>query len=239
MDKPIIGITSSRERIKTNHFRIAVPEAYSVAVTRAGGIPLIIPLGLSEESLKSILLKLDGLLFSGGGDVHPKRYGSRMDPLVRGVDEDRDRVEIFLVQEACQADIPFLGICRGLQTINVALGGTLYEDILDQRPDALNHQFSGIQPRDYYAHPVSLRQESSLAGILGGVLVEVNSLHHQGIRQLGERIIDTAWAPDGLIEAIEAPACRFGLAVQWHPESLPNDPAMQNLFKALVDAAQT
>lgn len=240
MKKPVIGVTSSKEKITNGPYqRITVPEAYTRAVIQAGGIPLIIPLGLPEESLKAILPRLDGLLFTGGGDVSPLRYGSENHDLVNNVDEDRDRVEIFLIREAFSTDFPFLGICRGLQTINVALGGTLYEDILDQKPGSLDHQQSGSHPRDFLAHPIDILNDSRLVSIIGYTSTRVNSLHHQAIRQLSPDLVQTAWAPDSIIEAIEAPHHRFALAVQWHPESLPEDPAMQNIFRALVTASQS
>jgi putative glutamine amidotransferase len=239
MKKPIIGVTSSKEKIPNGPYhRITVPEAYTRALIQAGGIPLIIPLGLPEESLKAILPGLDGLLFTGGGDVNPLRYGSNNHALVNNVDEDRDRVELFLIREAFTTDFPFLGICRGLQTINVALGGTLYEDIQEQKPGSLDHQQSGSQPRDFLAHQVNILNNSRLMSILGRTSTLVNSLHHQAIRQLSPDLVQTAWAPDNIIEAIEAPEHRFAMAVQWHPESLPEDPAMQNLFRALVTASQ-
>jgi putative glutamine amidotransferase len=240
MDKPLIGLTSSRDKIKGSPaYRFGVAKSYTRAVIRAGGIPLIIPPNLPGESLLTILPHLGGILFTGGGDVHPRHYGGENSDLVNHVDEERDRVEIALVREAFQADIPFMGICRGLQMINVALGGTLYEDISTFNADALQHQQSGEHPRDFLAHPVEILSNSRLAGILGSRSLDVNSLHHQGIRQLSPQLIATAWAPDGIIEAVEAPGHRFVLAVQWHPESLPEDPAMQNLFRALVETASS
>ncbi len=234
MNQPIIGITSSRIPQRYVRAQFGVTEAYVQAVTRARGLPLIIPLGLPEEDLLQILSHLDGLLFSGGGDMHPHAYGSQPNPKVRGVDEDRDRVEITLLRQARLRDMPVLGICRGLQVINVALGGTLYEDIQEQRPGAIQHQYFGLRPRDHRAHPVQVSPGSLLHELLGQVTPEVNSLHHQGIRELAAGLTTTAYAPDGLVEAFEVPGSRFTQAVQWHPEWLPEDPAMQALFAHFV-----
>lgn len=234
MKPPIIGITSSRIPQRYVRSQIGVTEAYVQAVSRAGGLPMIIPLGLPEAHLLQILSRLDGLLFSGGGDMHPHTYGSQHHSKVSGIDEDRDRTEMFLLRQARLMDLPVMGICRGLQVINVALGGTLYEDIQEQRPGAIQHQFFGLRPRDHRAHPVAVTAGSLLSDLLGQENPTVNSLHHQGIRELAEGLTATAFAPDGLIEAFEVPGSRFTLAVQWHPEWLPEDPAMQALFAHFV-----
>jgi putative glutamine amidotransferase len=210
---------------------------YTQAVASAGGLPLVIPLGLPEDRLAELAVRLDGILFTGGGDVHPGRYGNPMHPLVDGVDDDRDRVEIFLIREAARLGKPFFGICRGIQAINVALDGTLYEDILDQLPGAQPHQFSGQAPRNHLAHTVRVQEGSRLAGILGCPESGVNSLHHQGLCRLAPGLWPTAWAPDGLVEAVELTGHPFGLAVQWHPEWLQEHAPMRALFRAFVEAA--
>jgi putative glutamine amidotransferase len=142
-----------------------------------------------------------------------------------------------LVQEALTQGKPFLGICRGLQVINVALGGSLYEDLLDQHPNALKHNRFPEEARDFLAHSVKIDEDSRLSNILSAEGAEVNSLHHQGIRQLAPQLRATAHAPDGVIEAVEAPAHPFGLAVQWHPEWLQAHLAMRALFEKFVMAA--
>jgi len=234
MNQPIIGITSSRIPQRYVRSQVGVTEAYVQAVARARGLPVIIPLGLPESYLLQLLSHLDGLLFSGGGDMHPRSYGSQPHSKVNGIDEDRDRTEIYLLQQARAMDLPILGICRGLQVINVAMGGTLYEDIQEQRPAAIQHQFFGLRPRDHRAHPVEVIPGSLLHELLGQSAPEVNSLHHQGIRELAAGLTASAYAPDGLVEAFEVPGSRFTLAVQWHPEWLPEDPAMQALFAHFV-----
>lgn len=237
MNPPLIGLTTYSFLNKNKLTHNAVSEAYTRAVQNAGGLPVLIPLGLSETSLDGLLSRLDGLLFTGGGDVQPERYGSQPHPLVAGMDLDRDRLEIHLLQSAVAKEKPFLGICRGLQVINVALGGTLYEDILDQRPGALRHQYSPGFSRDYLAHPVEVHPDCRLARILGAAAAPVNSLHHQGINRLAPGLQPTAWSPDGLVEAFELPAHPFGLAVQWHPEELQEHAPMRALFHGFVKAA--
>ncbi len=238
MGLPAIGLTGHRERNESGRASHALSEKYIQAVAQAGGAPVILPLGLPEEQVCELATRLDGLLFTGGGDVHPQRYGSAMHPLVDSVDEDRDRTEILLVQEAARLAKPFFGICRGIQVINVALGGTLYEDILDQMPGAQPHAYSSEWPRNHLAHPVRIQEDTRLAHILGGTSVLVNSLHHQGIRQLAAGAQAVGWAPDGLIEAIELPGHPYGVAVQWHPEWLQEHEPMRELFRAFVEAAE-
>jgi putative glutamine amidotransferase len=238
MTKPLIGITSSREPDQYVGTILSLPEAYIRAVSAAGGIPVCIPLGLPEAYYLDLLPRLNGVLFSGGGDVHPNQYGSQMHPRVYGIDTDRDRVEVFLAQEVRRVNKPFLGICRGLQVINTAFGGTLFEDIRDQKQDSSKHQYSGQGDRSFRAHPVSIEPDSLLARLVGESSEQVNSLHHQGIGQLASSLTAVAWSPDGIIEAFEAQECLFGLAVQWHPEWLQDDPAMQRLFTAFIDACR-
>lgn len=203
----------------------------------AGAVPVSIPLGLPNETLLHLLSRLDGVLFSGGGDIDPARYGSAHHPQVNYVDNDRDRVEVSLVDQALERGLPILGICRGLQVINVALGGTLYEDLGEQLPGSIQHNNFKGRPRDHLAHTVEVEPGSALSTVMGSTSEQVNSLHHQGIRQLAGSLHPSAWAPDGVIEAVELPAYPFLLAVQWHPEWLQAYPPMRALFKAFIDAA--
>ena len=237
MTSPLIGITTPRVLNKSNIYVMSTPEAYVQAVYQAGGLPVLIPLGIADADLQGLLMHLDGLLFTGGGDVAPERYGGGPHPRVYDVDPDRDRVEINLVRLAVERRMPFLGICRGFQVINVALGGTLYEDILDQHPGALKHDYFPGYPRDQLAHAVKIMPGSRLAEILGLTAVEVNSLHHQGVRQVPPALSLTALAPDGIPEAFELPGHPFGLAVQWHPEWLQAYAPMRWLFEVFVGAA--
>ena len=238
LSAPLIGVTVHRQHIPAIPVYQRVAEATIEALSSAGATPLLIPLGLPEAQLEALALRLDGILFSGGGDVQPQRYGSQAHPLVQNVDEDRDRLEYFLVRLAQRERIPIFGICRGLQVINVALGGTLYEDLRDQRPNTLRHDTDSEFPRDYLAHTVNIQPGSRLADILGTLAIEVNSLHHQGIRNLAPPLSASAWSPDGLVEAVELPGHPFGLAVQWHPECLQAHELMRRLFSAFTSAAR-
>jgi putative glutamine amidotransferase len=235
--RPLIGLTATRVNNRYGFLSSEVKEAYTQAVINAGGIPVIVPLGLPASTLKDTLGRLDGVLLTGGGDIAPERYGSHPHPLVAEVDKGRDQEEIQVFQDAVQAGLPVLGICRGLQVVNVALGGTLYEDILDQRPGAIQHEYSLKKPRTYLAHTVHLNGSGRLASILGGPEIQVNSLHHQGIRRLAQGLQASAYAPDDLVEAVELPGPGFVLAVQWHPEWMQDDPGMRRLFAEFVASA--
>ncbi len=237
MSIPLIGVIPDRDKSQKGHPILTVMEAYTQAVSRAGAVPVIVPLGIPSADLPALVGRLDGVLFTGGGDVRPQVYGSQDHPLVSGIDDDRDRIEIDLFHLLAGSEKPFLGICRGIQLINVAMGGTLYEDILDQRPGALQHDQSN-NARKSRAHPVELLPGSQRCSILGKSKIAVNSLHHQGLRVLAPGLKATAFSPDGLVEGVEAQGTKFGLAVQWHPEWLQEHAPMRDLFRAFVQAAQ-
>ncbi len=203
-----------------------------------GGVPVLIPLGLDEEALSALLVHLDGLVLTGGGDIAGEEYRSDHPDFIFDVDIDRDRVELFLARQAMAEQLPLLAICRGHQLLNVALGGTLYEDVLEWMPGAIKHDFFGEYPRNHRAHAVAIEPGSKLAATLGQREARVNSLHHQGIRDLAPGLAAAAHAPDGLIEGIEAVDHPYALGVQWHPENLIHDaPEMLALFRGLVEAA--
>jgi putative glutamine amidotransferase len=238
MPNPLIGVTTSRMENKWGFYSHAVAEKYVQSLSDAGGAPVLIPLGLPEAQLNRIFEALDGILFTGGGDIHPRFFGAPLDEQVNMLDEDRDRVELALFQRARQDGLPFFGVCRGLQLVNVGLGGTLYTDILAQKEQADRHSFFPDFPRDLLAHPVSVSPGSRLHAILGSEQVQVNSLHHQGVHKPAPGLQVTALAPDGVIEALELPGNPFGLAVQWHPEWLQAYAPMRALFKAFVQACE-
>jgi putative glutamine amidotransferase len=235
---PLIGVLTYRNQNLLGFTQFSASEAYTSSLVNAGAIPLLIPLGQPQANLDTLLSHLDGVLFTGGGDIAPEQYGGSPNPLVSDVDSDRDRLEIELVPQIIKIGKPFLGICRGLQVINVALGGSLYEDINAQHPDSLEHQCFPTYPREHLAHSVHLETDSHLADILKADEVQVNSLHHQGIRRLARDLRPTAFAPDGIIEAFELPSYPYGLAVQWHPENLQAHQAMRDLFRSFVLSAQ-
>lgn len=239
MSAPLIGLTTRNLPAPSSEFpMIASPKSYTEALIAASAIPVLVPLNLSSKSNQELLSRIDGIIFTGGGDIEPKRFNGLPNQNIYGVDPERDQSEIELFETVRKMEIPFMGICRGIQVINVALGGSLYTHISDQLPDALEHDCYPTHPTDYLAHPVEIKGGSWLAQILGQTEIRVNSLHHQGIERISSDLIPLAWAPDGLVEACQVPANPFGLAVQWHPEWLSEDRPSQSLFAAFVDSAR-
>lgn len=238
--RPLIGCTTYRKISGQDPpiEIIGLMPTYIEAVSAVGGIPILIPLGIGEEALMAIFDRIDGLLLPGGADIEPTIYRKNGNGLSQGIDADRDRVELLLARTAVTREKPLFAICRGIQVLNVALGGNLYEDIRTEFPEAIQHDFNGIRPRNYLAHEVTIHSDSILFNQLGKTTTAVNSLHHQNIRDLAPELVATAVAPDGLVEGVEVPGHPFALAVQWHPEMLiHDDPGMLALFKAFVQAA--
>ena len=238
MSAPIIGVTTGRiagENGQTDQF--AAPLSYLDTILRAGGIPLLIPACLDETQLRAAFARLDGILFTGGADVNPELFNGLPHPRVYGIDEDRDRSEMTLVHLSVDEHKPFLGICRGIQVINVALGGTLYTDIADQMSGASRHDFYPNLPRNTLAHEITVEPASRLAAVLDGTHFMVNSLHHQGLQRVAPGLRVTAHAADGLVEAVEIADHPFGLAVQWHPEWLQEHAPQRAIFQQFIRAA--
>ncbi len=238
MTKPLIGIAGNREKSKTHLYKIAMVEKYAEAILQAGGIPLIIPIGLSQDDLSMLPARLDGILLAGGADVDPEIFQGQSHFAVEKADSGRDALEIALVQLALQNHIPLLGICRGVQVMNVALQGGLYTHILDQLPGALQHSTDKNLPREHIAHTVTIETGSHLHEIIQESEIPVNSHHHQGLNQAAPGLRISAHAPDGLIEAVELPGEPFFLGVQWHPEWLLAHAHARALFNAFTKAAQ-
>ena len=235
---PLIGISSSNvSPSDVQGGQVAAPASYLRAVQTAGGIPLIIPPGLSHEQLAETLSRLDGLVLIGGGDIDPILFRGRPHPRVYGIDPVRDDLDLTLARLAAESGKPFLGICRGIQVMNVALGGTLFTDIADQKEQPLRHDWYPDIPRNHLAHEVTVDPSSKLGQILGGQQFEVNSLHHQGLEQIASAFKVSAYATDGLVEAVELPGHPFGIGVQWHPEWLQEHAPQRAIFRALVEAA--
>jgi putative glutamine amidotransferase len=217
-------------------------QRYVQTLTSAGAIPWLIPL-VDDETLRGIYEALDGVFLPGGADIDPATYGAEPHPLCDRTDRERDRVEVALARWALDEQKPMLGVCRGMQLINVAAGGSLYQDLAQQLPGALKHDYFPFRgqsfTRDYLAHVVDVAPGSRLAQRMGEGALKVNSMHHQGIRTLGRGLRQTAVAPDGLIEAIEGEGEGYLLAVQWHPEALTDDDARTRaIFADFVQAAE-
>jgi putative glutamine amidotransferase len=238
--RPLIGITTHLLPIQQGGRPYHLSYGRNaLAVERAGGLPVLIPSGLDLATLRAIYERVDAVLVPGGGDVNPARYAAQPHPATYRVDDQRDLSEITVVHWALEDDRPLFGICRGNQLINVALGGTLTQDIPSQLATDIKHDYAQpMIPHSHRAHPVTIEASSRLAQIIGATTVMVNSLHHQAVAQPAPVLIPTAFAPDGVVEALEIPGKHFALSVQWHPEDLvDDDPAMQRLFDAFVQAA--
>ena len=210
---------------------------YTEAVGAAGGLPLLLT-PIADDQVASLLSRLDGLVLSGGGDIDPTLYGAEMHESMYGVDPERDRFELALVREAARRKFPTLAICRGMQIVNVALGGTLIVDIPSEVGGGVEH--ARIGEHVYERHQtVQLVADCQLATVLSGTEVKVNSIHHQAIRQLAPGLHAVGEADDGIIEAVESDDPDWPLlAVQWHPEYLSRrDVSALRLFAALVDMA--
>jgi len=194
---------------------------------------------LSAEVVAALWQRLDGLVLTGGGDIDPARFGQARHPRVDDVSAARDELELGLTRRAVDENVPLLAICRGIQVLNVALGGTLVQDIPGERPGPIAHSQS--EPRQQPTHAVKVMGEGTRLGrVLGALELDVNSMHHQAIDRLGAGLREVAWAPDGIIEGVEMSGDdRFVLGVQWHPEELvAHDRAARNLFAAVVDVAR-
>ena len=230
--RPLIAITATTEVIR-GISRVRVNEAYTRSVERAGMLPVILPPFEDERRAAAIAASVDGILLTGGEDVDPARYGAAPHPETDAPHSARDRSEIALVVAAKTMAVPTLAICRGLQILNVALGGTLIQDIASERPTALPHTLDG--PRDVRTHSVHVREGSRLAAALGGTDLEVNSSHHQSLASVAAGISVTATAPDGIVEGAESDGDRWWmLGVQWHPEELTA--TAENWDRALFEA---
>ena len=235
--RPLIGIPT-RTYIDGAIVRFAVVSTYTRALELAGAAPIAIPLQLGEDTLNEIFAHLDGLLIAGGVDVHPSEFGEEVEPFCGEIDRERDVVELQLLRWAIQREVPVFGICRGIQMLNVAAGGTLYQDIDAQLEHALHHEHVKGEPYNRLTHSIEIDPESHLARALGTTHLDVNSLHHQSVKQVAPEFHIVARAPDGIVEGIERLNGSFALGVQFHPEWLIDDDArMVEMFKHFVDAA--
>ena len=235
---PIIGVTTYAAKNSKGYPITALLQAYIDALVEAGGVPVLIPSSLNKEGQEALFQRLDGILFTGGGDISLDYFEGEEHPRIDGVNKGRDELELSMLRQAVREEKAFFGICRGFQVVNVALGGTLYTHIEDQKAGALKHDYYPNYPRNHLAHRVKVEAGSRLADILGETELSVNSLHHQGAKLVPDKLIPTAYAPDGLVEAVEIPGHPFGIAVQWHPEWLTDQPVTLRLFRAFVEAAE-
>ena len=235
--RPRIGITM-RIDLETNRFYLA--RYYSEAVEAAGGLPVHIPLIPSADFVNGVMNSLDGLLLPGSdSDMDPLRYGREPHPRLGSVHPEKDETDLLTLAAAEEQAMPVFAICFGLQSLNVSRGGTLIQDIESQHPAAIKHQQGA--PRDRHSHRVRLLEGSRLRQLAQADYAPVNSHHHQAVETVGRELVATAWASDGIIEAVEDPrGDRFVVGVQWHPElGWEKDELSCALFREFVDQART
>jgi putative glutamine amidotransferase len=213
--RPRIGITM-RIELESNRFYLA--RSYSEAVEAAGGLPVHIPLIPRRDFIRGVMADLDGLLLPGSdSDIDPQRYGREPQPQLGSVHPEKDETDLLSLAEADDRAMPLFAICFGMQSLNVSRGGTLIQDIVSHHQNAIKHE-QGV-PRERHSHRVRLLEDSIVGQLAASETAPVNSHHHQAVETLGRELVATAWAPDGIVEAVEDPrGDRFVVGVQWHPE---------------------
>ncbi len=236
--RPIIGLTVS---IQSDEGKLYTPTSYTKAIIEAGGLPVLLNVTRDAEMIEQYAALVDGVLFSGGDDVNPATYGEEQIWGCGDIVPMRDDFEISLLHTLMEKypEKPILGICRGTQVLNVAMGGTLYQDLRSQVEGCIRHQQQ--QNSHYGSHSADIVEGSKLAEIYGGTKTTVNSFHHQAVKDIGEGLIVTARASDGVVGGFEKPDHPYFVAVQWHPERLvegPHHPEHKPLFKSFVDACR-
>jgi putative glutamine amidotransferase len=233
MIKPMIGIGSDVGQKKGERERAFAYSTYIESLRRAGAVPVVIP--PQPENVEALVENLDGVLLAGGDDCDPSVYGEERHPSVEPMDPRRQNNDLTLARVARERGIPTLGICLGVQVMNVAAGGTLIQDIDSELRTDIEHASA---PSDRHRHDVLVEDGTRLAQILGEQELNVNSSHHQAIRHIGNGLRVTALAPDGIVEGLEDPSHPFYVGVQWHPEDMPGEASASSLFGAFVDAAR-
>jgi len=240
--RPLIGITClwDEPTLDTHAPRFGHNQAYARAVAAAGGLPLLLPLLTGDDLLREIYDRLDGVLLSGGHDVHPAHFGEELHPKTVLVPPASDEVELTLARWSLDEGKPVLGICRGHQVLNVAAGGTLYQDLPSQYPASIDHTTKPDRPRGLPVHTITPVPGTRLAAIIGPDPLPVNTSHHQAVRDLAPAFVASAWASDGVLEGLERPGEAFCVGVQFHPEEMwQQEPRALALFRALVEAARS
>ena len=232
--KPVIGLIPLVDEEKESLWMLP---GYMDGIAAAGGLPVMLPLNDDGADLEQLCGMCDGFLLTGGHDVSPELYGADRLDVCGACSPERDRMELKVLRCAMDADKPVLGICRGIQFLNAALGGTLWQDLPSQHPSPVEHHQTA--PYDKPAHPVKILPGTPLADTLGTKELKVNSCHHQGIRELAAPLKAMAISPDGLVEAAQHPGHRFIWGVQWHPEfAWRSDPPSRTIFEAFVGACR-
>jgi putative glutamine amidotransferase len=242
--RPLIGVTTSEVRMaeqvtltphgEPRRREMALGLTYLRAIELAGGVPVVIP-PLPVEAISELLANLHGVVLSGGPDIHPEAYGEAPHPELGPTWRDLDVTELALARLAIGRELPVLAICRGAQALNIARGGTLFQHLPERFGHSVEH--SQLRPGAPTTHTVEVAEDSVLAGALGVTELEVNSFHHQSASGLGRGLRAVAWAPDGVIEAVEVPGRTFTVGVQWHAEGMTDSPPQARLFSSFVERA--
>ena len=233
MKKPVIGLTPLYDEAKDSYWMLP---GYMKGIQEAGGIPVMLPLTGDEDIIRQLIRQCDGFLFTGGHDVFPGLYGEEKSPGCAACCPERDEMEVSLMKAALEQNKAVFGICRGMQFLNVYLGGSLYQDIPTEHPSELTH--SQKPPYHEPVHEVEIMEASPLYSLLGKNRTQVNSCHHQAVKKLAPGLSVMARATDGLVEAVCMPEKKFVWAVQWHPEFFkPEHEDSRKLFGAFVKAA--
>lgn len=239
---PLIGITCSRlvggswSAYSPGHLMDYTFDEYSRAVLSSGGAPVLIPVAQDNGSINTVLERLDGLLLSGGPDIHPRRYKEQPLAGLGEIDDELDQMELSAARKAYRRNLPILAVCRGIQILNVCLGGSLYQDIDRQLAGGINH--SQKAAKSVPTHTVSISDGTRLREVFGKKNIWVNGRHHQAVKDLAPGLVVSATAADGVVEAVEDPSKQFVVGVQWHPEgNWKDDLNSKRLFKAFVKEA--
>lgn len=238
--RPTIGITCRYQFRATYEGGIKVPEVsldarFCDLIFAAGGLPLLIPPTDNPDDVLPILEELDAVIFSGGPDLPPARYGAQAHPATTCIEPRRECTDFHVLDFAENCELPLLAICLGIQEWNVSRGGTLHQHVPDLKLDPFVAHKDGP---NFAFHPVRLARGSLIHSIVETDPLPVNSSHHQCLNRLGRDLVPIAWANDGIVEAVQDPRRRFALGIQWHPEDMPDDPLQRRIFQALVTAAR-
>ena len=229
--KPIIGVLPLYDKKLESIWMLP---GYMDGIKNAGGIPLILPYGATKEELEQINLMIDGYLFTGGDDINPNLYKAKMKDTCGDINKVRDEMEKMVYEIAKRDDKAILGICRGIQLINVLEGGSLYQDLNTEHPSKVNHRTIEHTP----SHNVYVFHDSPLRDLVDSDSIKVNSHHHQAVRRIASSLKSMAVSEDGLVEALYHPKMKFLWAVQWHPEFILDNLASKKIFNAFIDAAK-
>jgi putative glutamine amidotransferase len=235
--KPVIGIIPSLQLLQGTRFSYTLRQNNADAIADQGGLPVLLPYAGAGADLEQTLSLADGLYFAGGCDILPAHFGEEPIPTLGDLCPARDAFEIAAYRLAAAADMPMLGVCRGVQIMNVAAGGSIYQDLAAQRPGSGGHAQKDL-PGEYAFHSIRIAPGSKLAGVLGTTETAVNSFHHEAVKEAAPGYVAAATAPDGVIEGIESLSLTYALGVQWHPEYMyGGSPACARLYRSFVEAA--